>query len=624
MDLPLNLTCNINSHNGSIPRNIILENPFTCILGPNGSGKTHLLRSLRDSIRPHIQKKTRFISAGRIGLLEQFRSNHDGHRISYDGQTTYYNFEYDYAQFGSKDLAKRRHDIETLQGDYQTLAQRPDILIKIQERLSKLFRRNLIVSWDDGHLKIFFSRLDGSEPYSSAREASGLMHLVGILCALYDDEVGALFIDEPEVSLHPQLQSFLLNEILDIVGIPDEYTNKKIIVIATHSTEMLCINKPEDLSSLIFCYDLNSEPKQVSKEDGTLRNEKIKNLISKLGQEHKLTLFSHRPLLVEGPSDVVMCNTLAKKLDIYLEASGSQILPVIGKDQIPIVAKLLKLFGKEPVILADADAIADGVDVISPFLTRNESANLKASTRGARDALSLARDINSTFATLVNSKWDQIEALATQHPYWTNGQSDIAKAKKRAAFSILFSNDNSVLIDFLKENHTDWIMIKNRYEALLEIVESCGVFFLKKGSIESYYNLSDQNTSEKKVDAAIEEISHIDTLTNEQIHNAYEDIVKCLIFAASTSQINEALALQDILLAIVAPCLPKIQDATNQEDLNIFASFLFPDKAKIFNLTRNGDNLIVELKSKIIKCDKFPLTIHKDENITTSIRSKLL
>lgn len=133
-------------------------------------------------------------------------------------------------------------------------------LIKVQERLSKLFQRNLIIDWDEGQLKILFSRLDGSSPYSSGREASGLMHLVGILCALYDDDVGALFIDEPEVSLHPQLQSFLLNEILDVAGIPDGDSNKKIIVIATHSTEMLCINKAEDLSSLIFCYDLNQDP----------------------------------------------------------------------------------------------------------------------------------------------------------------------------------------------------------------------------------------------------------------------------------------------------------------------------------------------------------------------------
>ena len=617
MELPLNLTCNINSHNGTIQRQIILENTFTCILGPNGSGKTHILRSLKDSISPLIKKKSRFISAGRIGLLEQFRSNYDGHR-------SHGNIEYDSAQFGGKDYASRRHNIETLQGDYQTLAQRPDILIKIQERLIKLFRRNLIISWDDGYLKIFFSRLDGTKPYSSGREASGLMHLVGILCALYDDEVGALFIDEPEVSLHPQLQSFLLNEILDTVGLPDENNNKKIIVIATHSTEMLHINKPEDLSSLIFCYDLNLEPKQVLKEDGTLKNPKIQNLISKLGQEHKLALFCQRPLLVEGPSDVVMCNTLAQKLQIFLEASGSQILPVIGKDQMPIVAKLFKLFGKEPVILADADAIADGVDIISPFLTGNALANIKASKFGAKDALSLARNINNDFARIVTERWNEIEGLAIKHPYWINGQTNLPRAQKRAVFSTLFSNNEDTLKEHLQQNHSDWIVIKNRYEALLKIVESCGVFFLKKGAIESYYNVSDQNTSDKKVDAAVEEITYINTLTKEQIYIAYEDIVKCLNFASATEEINETSALLDILLAIAAPCLPKIQDPNNKEDLNIFASSLFPEKAKIFKLSKQGDNLIIDLDTKIITANSFPLTIHKDENITITLSNRLL
>ena len=69
-------------------------------------------------------------------------------------------------------------------------------------------------------LKVFFARIDSdsSESYSSAREASGLLHLVSILAALYDDEVGCLLIDEPEVSLHPQLQAFLLEEIKKVAG----------------------------------------------------------------------------------------------------------------------------------------------------------------------------------------------------------------------------------------------------------------------------------------------------------------------------------------------------------------------------------------------------------------------
>nr|WP_232416128.1 hypothetical protein [Methylotenera mobilis] len=76
----------------------------------------------------------RFLSAGRMGMLEQFRSDFDGHR----GGTP----NYDSATYGSKSDTARRHQIETLTGDFQTLAERADILIKIQERLRKLFKRD--------------------------------------------------------------------------------------------------------------------------------------------------------------------------------------------------------------------------------------------------------------------------------------------------------------------------------------------------------------------------------------------------------------------------------------------------------------------------------------------------
>ncbi|MBJ9903148.1 ATP-dependent nuclease [Acinetobacter bereziniae] len=614
MEFPLNINCQIDSYNGHISRNISISNPFTCILGPNGSGKTHLLRSLKNSFQPNLLngKFPKFISAGRIGNLELNRSDSQGHGY----------IDYENLQFGDQSQAQYRHGIETLNGNYQTLAKRPDILLKIQERLQKLFKRNILLSWNAGYLKVNFTKLDGTQPYTSAREASGLMHLVGLLAAIYDDEIGALFIDEPEVSLHPQLQAFLLNEMLNVVGIPRKGTNHKLIIIATHSTEMLKISKPEDLTTLIFCNDLNEEPVQIDPNEGTLQNKKIKSLIAKLGQEHKLTLFSRRPLLVEGPSDVVICNTIANKINIFLEASGSQILPVIGKDEFPVVTKLFKLLGKEPVILADADAIADGIELINQLITLYPDIDDHAASLGVSKTSDLLKSINSDFAKLVESNWVDIQIEAEKHAYWINGYSDDEiKAKKRSAFSTLFSLEDRE-IEKINE-YRKWINIKSRYLALLDLFEKIGIFILRKGSIEAYYNVSDKTTSSEKIDAAIDEIAYINGQESNVIESQYHDITRCLMFAAATDPISEAQAIKDNLLAVITPCIAKLQDSNNKEDLNLFINGFIPDKASLFSLERSGNDLVVNLKSNIIEAKCFPLIINKDDDVIKKVNMLL-
>lgn len=600
MEFPLSITANINSHKGNLSRELELRSPLTFIVGPNGSGKTHLLKGLKGSFNTLKDKKVRFISAGRLGPLEIYRSNYDQYDRSYEA---------DNAKHGYKSNSEYRHKIETINGDLHTLSVRTDILIKVRERLQKLFKRNIEIDWDAGELKVSFARLDDCNSYySSGREASGLLHLVGILSALYDDDVGVLLIDEPEVSLHPQLQAFLLKEIIRVAGIPGEDGYKKIIVMATHSTEMIKISKTDDLLSFIFCNDLKEEPIQIPKNAGELKNGKLRTLITRLGQEHKLALFSRTPLLVEGPSDVIVCNALSDKLDLNLEAAGSQILPINGKEAMPETVKLFRLMGKTPTVLVDADAFADSLDLVRAYFNdeqiRNAADRLTSKQSGYSSILGFAEDIYNDFCSLVQNNWDSIANIAQNYSYFTLSENESLNKKRSALCAIL--NEQNL--------NDDWDNLKDRLSLLFSIFEKMGLFILKKGALESYYH--DNNAITDKVDDAVTESEYI-LSSSDELESTYQDILKCLKYASDSESIDESRAIRDELLSFVSPI--HAHYAEGEENLNTLGR-----QSSIFHHRINEEGkLEVSITSKVLDVTGFPIILNKYDDVRKVINNKL-
>lgn len=600
MEFPLSITANINSHEGNFSRKIELRSPLTFIVGPNGSGKTHLLKGLKgskESFNVPTGKKVRFISAGRLAPLEQYRS-----------KTNQFNYDIDDARLGDKYETNYRYEIESISGDLHTLYKRPDILIKVQERLRKLFKRDIKIEWDSGYLKVSFLRIGASNTYySSAREASGLLHLVGILSALYDDEVGVLLIDEPEVSLHPQLQAFLLKEITRVAGIPGQNNYKKIIVMATHSTEMIKISKTDDLLSFIFCNDLKEDPIQIPKDAGELQNKHVKSLVARLGQEHKLALFSRTPLLVEGPSDVIICNTLSDKLYLNLEAAGSQILPINGKEAMPETVKLFRLMGKIPTILVDADAFADSLDLVRAYFNdeqiRNAADRLVSKQSGYSGILVFAEDIYNNFCSLVQNNWDSIANIAQEHSYFTLSGNELL-SKKRSALCAVFNEKNL---------NYDWNNIKNRLSLLFDFFEKMGLFILKKGALESYYH--DNNAITDKVDDAVTESEYI-LSSSEELESTYQDILKCLKYASNSESIDESRAIRDELLSFVSPIHAHyVEGAENLDALG--------RQSSIFDYQINEGKLKISINSNVLDVTGFPIILNRDDDVRKVVNHSL-
>jgi hypothetical protein len=589
-------------------RNIItLNSGLTTLLGPNGSGKTQLLRSLKEPLKNIIRRPVKFISAGRIGVFEQYRS------VSsiYNAQPTYEN-----ATFGQLNERDHRHQIETLQAEYQTLAARPDIRFKVRERLLKIFNRDINLFWDNGQLKANFVSKDKSSEYSSAREASGILHFVGILTALYDDDIGALLLDEPEVSLHPQLQAFLLREIVAAAGLPGE-RYKKLIIISTHSTEFLCIEQPSALTSMIFCRGFSDDVVQISRDAGELKDRKLGELISRIGQEHKLAFFARSPLLVEGPSDTIVCAGLANKLNIHIEAGGSQLVPVIGKGQLPAVIKLMRMMGKEPVTLADADAFTDSNQLARMYLT-SPSADDKAAKNGHRTAMELFQRVHADFCAAAEAGWIEIEAYAKKSLYWDDSVTggELTLMKRRSAFTALFSHSSS-------EIGGPWPALKSRIEVLLELLESQGCFLLVKGTIEAYYSSPVGGAGRGKPSAAAEEVLAIQAQEDCEVEERYLDVVRCLRKAAAGEEISEADIIQDALLSVAAPILARLRNKTLDANIDFQVRSLGEEGVKLFDFKVDGDKLIIDIKSNVLDVNGFPITVSVHEDIVSNISAIL-
>jgi len=623
MTFPLELNVAIHVEEGAERRLLNLYGGVTVLLGPNGSGKTHLMRTIKAQLQsvlgqtgstgaPPVYKRVRFISAGRIGLLEQYRADFDGHRSG--------NLLYDKASYGSKDDASRRHNYETLQGDILTLSQRPDILIKVRERLRKLFQRDILVEWDAGSLKVSFIRLSrGHQVYSSGREASGLMHLVGLLTAIYDDDIGALLIDEPEVSLHPQLQAFLFNEMNDVAGYPDDSSNKKIFVLSTHSTEFIDLQKPTDLNKLIFCSGYSDAPVQISSNAAELKGRKIQELVGRMGQEHKLALFSRSPILVEGPSDALVCGALASKLKVHLDAGGSQILPVIGKGEFPAVVKLFRMMGKFPVVLADCDALADGVELAAAFLNTDKGL-LAATLKGFGSGSELAKSVYGDFCTCVERHWDEIAVSASVHPYYRNGDSsDEGRRRRRAALAWLLSEPEEHVANL----NGAWAAIRARLDVLTTTLAELGCYILRRGTIEEYYISNGNPPTPSKLGLAVNEALYIQGADTKTLMNSYADVINCLRFASAAKVINEGEALLDLLLACIAPLQARMKGGALAGDLNQIARTIVGDVAQVFDISLNDEKIVVNLKSRVLDVAGFPITVTADDN-AVAVCSRML
>jgi hypothetical protein len=374
---------------GATPFQVKIVSPYTSIVGANATGKSRLLRGIRTRLLNQLGNDSEivYLTSSRLAGIDQFRLDYDGNRGSPRYEDMSLGGAYNRATF------KRSEGVNRM---LFRLEERPDLLLKVQTRLEHLFGRSISLDWDDGQFRPRFLRTDGNGQYTMSREASGLLHIVGMIAAVHDPEVKILLIDEPEISLHPQYQSFLFRELRKAAGDYRNQQGKKIVIVATHSPTMILLETSDDLPGLLFCNHVDQAPMQISPDEGALNGTGIKDFVRTSLRRHKEVLFSARPILVEGDSDLRILQALELRLGIELDTSGAYPIALQGKGKLSDAMRLFALMGKQPFAVTDLDALTDTGSVPLP-VAQNPKLIGSAQAQGHKNFASYVKTVRDGF-----------------------------------------------------------------------------------------------------------------------------------------------------------------------------------------------------------------------------------
>ena len=285
---------NISSINGYSLNNL---GSINIILGKNGAGKSTLLRLVEQGISTNTQLygKTKYITPERGGALV-YAAGIEENMFRDENWMPSQRRKNQAVNFRQQSVSQYRK-LETLvlrefESDQSKSKFNPYI-----EKINSLLD-NIEIRREGLTFKIY--KKDSGEELKSEEISSGESELIslGIECLIFSkecisDRENVLFLDEPDVHLHPDLQARLINFLVNLVE-----ENKFKVIIATHSTAILGaleVYSDTNLSFMVFSQtELNFE--KIS--------DVYKKILPVFGAHPLSNVFNETPiLLVEGEDD---------------------------------------------------------------------------------------------------------------------------------------------------------------------------------------------------------------------------------------------------------------------------------------------------------------------------------
>jgi hypothetical protein len=567
------------------------------IVGPNGTGKSLLAEQLKSKFNG-AGFKPRYLNAERLLGLEK-------------KDVTYFGGGGLKRGFNISEFSRYKSNAENSglsSSAIIILKERLDIRLKIEALLSDIFNKNIRLVEEGGFLKPKMQNIAQGEEYNlSESECHGLKELITLLTFLYDPAKNCIIFDEPELHLHPQFQSFFLQEIRKIAGNPLEDPNKKIFFIITHSPYFIDLKSLDELSNILVCH-FDKAPTYISgldDQDSYILNK----FLPRFNTHHKQFFFSPNPVFVEGYTDQQIISILFEKLDINVGASGSCIIDVGGKDELGVFFKLCKALKINCRIIADLDSIFRGKlrEVVcdddrstSYIQQQGIGANLGAEIGDLETKLSQissylsAQEIESAHLNELKAKIDSFPA-------------DKEHSKRVSMLLAITRHEEDIRTVLNAENTGNMNLILGRLNQLFNAFKSCQVFIFPKGEIEHYYTQSDidyLSIVNKDRNFHTERDYLLSVSSNEEIERNYNELSLIIKEAVPIIEID----IRKHLKFEVFEWIHKVQTGIAKGEIN-----------SVEDLTRNA-KVNYTLYNQIL--DLLELNISEDRTFTCRIQIK--
>ena len=570
------------------------------LVGPNGTGKTLFAEQLQDQCRKQ-ELTPRYLNAERLVGLER-----QSYGLFGSGQMAR-GFNVDqFSEYRSRGTA---YGLST--DAFVILKEKLDVRIRIEATLSQLFGRGIQLVEQGGFLKPMLQKIRNGDPYDlRENECHGLKELIALLTFLYDDENNCLIIDEPELHLHPQFQTLVLQEIRAIAGDPRTDPGKKCFFLITHSPYYVDIRTLDDLRNCIVFQPSNLPIfiSQLDEED----ERRIKRLLPRLNTHHKQFFFASRPIFVEGYFDQQLFALIQEKRGKLLGASGAGLIDVGGKEELDLFFRLCTVLNIDAQIIADLDVLLHGklrqsvaqdsrcMDYFQKEGLGVDAMVVLGPMEKTIDQCSQELETALTNGTASHSELEPLRDALSR----IDGIEDQQKrtTKRRYAFLVGLRNVCQHIAELLPESAGNLDFIQGRLQKTLEAFRQSGVYILDRGELENYlpeyhgnpYDVPDskkQKVFERELDFLLRE-----DMTEQDISTRYSELVEILDEVSRSTAID----LDQNLSYVIGDWIHRVQSAVARGEVTDRESL-------IRNLAVEWDShsRILELLSFTKNCEGF-------------------